>query len=139
MSLRQKGPIATLPTLDLPQQNTVAAVAKWDGIVAATHWHLHHKGEIDGADFYLGNFELGHIHLDGWVHLATNRCLRDPLVEAGFAQSFSYSGYEHWVRFAIKTDLDAKHATWLFKLNYRRLRGEDESRLITEMAKALAT
>ena len=94
---------------------------KWPGIIAATHWHLSRRDEVDGADFYIGEQELGHIHLDGEVHLATDLEMRKSLVEAGLARPFPW--YKSWVELSIRTEPDAAHAIRLFRLNYCRLTG----------------
>ena len=72
LALGRKGPAVAPPKLDQPYQTTALDVAGWDDVVAATHWHLHKRNTVDGADFYVNDRELGHIHLNGWVHLATN-------------------------------------------------------------------
>ena len=83
-------------------------------MTVATHWHLHRPAEVD---------ELGHLHLDGEVHLATSPELRAALVSAGLARRFAYRGhpYDGWVEASVRTPADAVHATWLFQLNYDRL------------------
>ena len=60
-------------------------VQSWPGVIAATHWHFNRPNEVNGADFYVGTDELGHIHLDGEVHLATSIELREALLEASAA------------------------------------------------------
>ena len=108
-----------------------AAIQQWKGIIAAAHWDLHDETRIDGADFYVGKEELGHIHLDGSVHLATVKELRVPLVNHKLAEKFPYGGtYDGWVLFNIKTEADAVQAIWLFKLNYQRLTGVGMKELV---------
>ena len=80
---------------------------------------------MDGADFYVGEAELGHIHLNGEVHLAALNGLGVALLQRGFVSPLPYGkAYGDWVSFMIRTDLDADHATWLFRLNYDRLQNE---------------
>lgn len=136
LSLGKKGPIAPPPVLDYPYQIAATAIAGWDDVIAATHWHLYRRGEVDGTDFYVKERELGHIHLDGWVHLASNQLLCNALRQNDLAQEFPYAGYEHWVSFKILTKEEAAHATWLFQLNYLRLRGMGEQNLLTMISRA---
>ena len=72
MKLSAKGRHAPPPVLNAPFQGLSEKVQSWPGIVAATHWHFSRNGQVDGADFYRGDEELGHIHLDGEIHLATS-------------------------------------------------------------------
>ena len=139
MSLKQKGAVRPPPVLAEPFERVSQALQAWPGIVAATHWHLSRNREVDGADFYVGDEELGHLHLDGDVHLATNLALAVPLVEAGLARRFPYGGsYAGWVEMSIRTDADAEHAIWLFRLNYDRLSGGAMSGLVERIASRAA-
>ena len=76
---------------------------------------------MDGADFYVGEKELGHIHLDGWVHLATNKELSQVMLKNKLAIKFPYA--QNWVMFSISNKQSVNNAILLFKLNYRRLNG----------------
>lgn len=131
MLLADKGLIAPPPLLEGPMQAASAEIQTWPGVIAATHWHLYRSTEIDGADFYVGEDELGHIHLDGEVHLATSLALREALLAKGLARPFPY--YRSWVECSIATEVDARHALWLFELNYRRLRGAKIAELLAEI------
>jgi Family of unknown function (DUF5519) len=122
LALEQKGPVAPPPVLDGPSQRVAETIAAWPGVVAAAHWHLYNAGTVDGADFYLGERELGHIHLDGEVHLATDKALRDQALTSGEAERFPYGGsYATWVMTRIRTEADADRALRLFRRNYDRL------------------
>lgn len=134
MTLSEKGPIAPPPVLNGPLQGVSETIQSWNGVIAATHWHLFRSTQVDGADFYVGEEELGHIHLDGSVHLATSMALRQALVMRGFAQPFPYSGYEDWVQSTIRGPSAADLALWLFSLNHRRLCGTPEAELLAEIA-----
>lgn len=124
MTLEEKGPISPPPQFALPIQTVSNALQTWGGLTAAAHWDLYDTALVDGADFYVGQEELGHIHLNGDVHLATINELRKPLVEAGLAQRFPFGGeYEGWVLYHIQSAETARHAIWLFHLNYLRLTG----------------
>lgn len=133
LALGQKGPVAPPPELDQPYQTTAVTIAGWDDVVAATHWHLSQRGVVDGVDFYVNESELGHIHLDGQIHLATNQFLGQELRNKGLAEEFPYAGYEHWVCFEIQSSERADHATRLFRLNYLRLQGMGEEDLLNQI------
>lgn len=124
MTLQEKGPLAPPPILSTYPQLVSNSIQQWKNITAAAHWDLYDNTKVDGADFYVGEDELGHIHLDGAVHLATINELRVPLVKNKLAKKFPYGGnYEGWVLFKITSKAEAEQAIWLFKLNYERLMG----------------
>ena len=131
LPLAEKGVFRPAPRLKGPAQKTSDAVQAWPGIIAATHWHLSDPTRVDGADFYFGADELGHIHLDGEIHLATDRLLHKALIGAGLAEPFPW--YASWVQFRIRDASDAAHAAWLFKLNYDRLAGVSPDTLIGQI------
>ena len=136
MKLADKGPMAPPPILSAYPQMVSAAIQQWKDIIAVAHWDLNDETRIDGADFYVGKEELGHIHLDGSVHLATVKELRVPLVNHKLAKKFPYGGtYDGWVLFNITTEADAVQAIWLFKLNYQRLTGVAIKELINTITK----
>ncbi len=124
MTLEEKGLIIPPPIMPPYPQMVSKAIQQWQNVISATHWDLYDSKKVDGADFYVGTNELGHIHLDGSVHLATTNELRIPLLKNNLAKKFPYGGsYEGWVLFKITSESDAKHAIWLFQLNYERLMG----------------
>ena len=127
LPLSAKGKFAPPPILDLFAQRVSAAIQTWPDIISATHWHLYRADDVDGADFYVAEDELGHIHLNGEVHLATSLELRKLLLAKNLAKPFPY--YASWVQTRIGTAAEAEHALWLFKLNYDRIKGETETRL----------
>lgn len=124
MKLSEKGPIKPAPVLAGPGQKTAEVIGSWPTIISATHWDLFNRSRVDGADFYVEEAELGHIHLNGEVHLSATNALGVPLLERGLVSPLPYGKVcGDWVSFMIRTDADADHATWLFQLNYDRLRG----------------
>ncbi|MEP7198096.1 MAG: luciferase family protein [Saprospiraceae bacterium] len=134
MTLEEKGIFAPPPTMSMYPQMVSTAIQQWRNVISATHWDLYDSTKVDGADFYLGKNELGHIHLDGSVHLATTNELRIPLLKNNLAKKFPYGGkYEGWVLFKITTESDAKQAIWLFQLNYERLNGVSIETLISKI------
>ena len=141
MTLEEKGPLAPVPTLSALLEPISQAIQGWPATIAAAHWDLFRVGEVvDGADFYVGEEELGHLHLNGEAHLATSPALGAALVAAGLAHPLRFGGaaYQGWTEFSIRTTADAPHATWLFELNYQRLRGRPENELIAEVEQHLA-
>lgn len=72
LSLKKKGRIAPPSVLGDPFQAVAQTVATLPGVITASHWHLSRNGVVDGADFYGGPNEIGHIHLNGDAHIATN-------------------------------------------------------------------
>lgn len=136
MMLSEKGPLAPVPTLAAMLEPTSQAVQSWPGVIAAAHWDLFRVGQVvDGADFYVGMAELGHIHLSGDVHLASSPALGQALVASGWARPLRFGGaqYVGWTEFHVRTAADAAHATRLFELNYQRLRGRPEAELVAEI------
>lgn len=134
MTLEEKGTFAPPPILTTYPQMVSSAIQDWKNVISATHWDLYDNSKVDGADFYLGKNELGHIHLDGSVHLATIKELRILLVEKKLAKKFPFGGeYEGWVLFKITNQNDAKHAIWLFQLNYERLIGNSTETLVSKI------
>jgi hypothetical protein len=137
MKLAEKGPLAPPPVLAAVLEPVSQAIQAWPGTVAAAHWDLFRVGEvIDGADFYVGEEELGHLHHNGEVHLATTPGLGQALVASGLARPLRWGGaaYQGWTEFSVRTAADAVHATWLFELNYQRLCGRPEGELVAEVA-----
>ncbi|HMI96688.1 MAG TPA: luciferase family protein, partial [Micropepsaceae bacterium] len=88
MRLETKGEIRPPPKLKGPAQSVSLEIQSWPGVIAATHWFLYDRVQVDCADFYVGEKELGHIHLDGELHLAVTAGLRRQLIEAGRAAAF---------------------------------------------------
>jgi hypothetical protein len=134
MTLEEKGKFAPPPKMTAYPQMVSNAIQQWENIIAATHWDLYDSTKVDGADFYVGKNELGHIHLNGYVHLATTTDLRIPLLKNNLAKKFPFGGeYEGWVQFKITSERDAKQAIWLFQLNYERLMGVSIETIISKI------
>ncbi len=114
-----KGPLAPPPVLGGPVQVVADAVAAWPGVEATTHWRLGDQTRVDGIDFYVGPHELGHIHLDGAIHLATNSQLGAEMVAEGLGKPFPWA--RGWTMASISR-LGSDAAVALFRRNYDRLR-----------------
>ena len=132
MTLAEKGRFAPPPILRSPLQAASEEIQSWPGIVSATHWHYADSRVIDGADFYVGEEELGHIHVDGELHLATSPTIAKALIDQGLATRFRWPGSE-WVMFIVRTDADARHAVWLMRLGYDHLDGVPDATLMDAM------
>lgn len=87
-----KGPLVPPPTLEGPIRGVADAVAAWPDVQATAHWRLNDPTRVDGVDFYVGPDELGHIHLDGSIHLATSPELGARLMAEGLGRPFPCEG-----------------------------------------------
>ena len=132
MKLAEKGRFAPPPTLEGPAQSVAEEVASWRRVRARTHWLLGDERAVDGADFYVGEDELGHIHLDGEAHVFHTRLVADALLAAGLGQPFRWS--RNIVVFSIEREADVAHALWLFRLNYDHCLGTPTKELLARVA-----
>lgn len=132
MKLAEKGRFAPPPPLPTHAQRVAEIVASWPEVHARTHWLLGDESEIDGADFYLGENELGHLHLDGEAHVAVSKGVRDALIAAGLAKPFRWS--DAFVVRAVKRAADVEAATFLFRLAFDRRSGVHASELLARIA-----
>ena len=114
-----KGPLAAAPRLQGDLQIVVDRVAAWPGVEASTHWHFADQGRIDGVDFYVDGEELGHLHLDGSIHLATSPKLSAELVTDRLGSPFRYA--RGWTQSGVSR-LGVEGAVSFFRRNYDRLR-----------------
>ena len=114
-----KGPVALAPRLKGDLQAVADAVASWPDVAATTHWHFADQTRIDGVDFYVGPQELGHLHLEGSIHLATTPTLAAELIDEGLGTPFAYA--RGWTQAKVAR-LGVAGAVALFRRNYDRLR-----------------
>lgn len=128
MKLSSKGRFAPPPNLPEHAQAVSTALSGWTDMHARTHWLLGDEQVVDGADFYVGQEEVGHIHLGGEAHIAVGQKLRKALIASSRAKPFRYS--DEFVVFPIRTEGDIQAALGLFQLAYDRRRGAQESELI---------
>lgn len=131
MKLEEKGKIIPPPILSKYPEIVSKEIQQWAGIISATHWEIWNRNKSNGSDFYVGELELGHIHLDGSLHVPSTKKFSQALIKAGLAQKFPYA--ENWIQFKIADDKSATHAIWLFKLHYNYLNGADEESLMQIM------
>ena len=114
-----KGPLAPPPAPGGAIQAVADAIAAWPEVQATTHWHFSDRNRVDGIDFYIGPDELGHIHLDGSIHLATTPRLGATLVAEGLGRPFPWA--RGWTMASISR-LGGNAAVALFRRNYDQLR-----------------
>lgn len=114
-----KGPLAPPPVLDGEIGRVAGAIAAWPGVTATTHWSLDHSA-VDGVDFYVSEEELGHIHLDGSIHLATSPALGAVMVAEGLGVPFRWA--RGWTLARVAA-LGEDGSVALFRRNYDRLAG----------------
>ena len=134
MKISEKGRYAPPPRLPRFAQQVSEGVGAQAKVEARTHWRLGNEEVIDGADFYLGEEELGHLHLDAEAHVAQTKAVRDALVASGLAQPFRWS--PHFVTAPVESPSDVKHVMWLFDLRRRQLEGVPVSQLLKEISQA---
>lgn len=128
MKLAEKGRFAPPPALPKHAQSVAEALADWPDVHARTHWLLGDETEVDGADFYLGDEELGHLHLDGEAHIAVGVKLRNALIAGALAKPFHWS--TAFVVLRVASTRDVAHAKWLFQLAYDRRAGMSKDVLL---------
>jgi Family of unknown function (DUF5519) len=121
MKLNDKGKFEVRPSLASPAESVALTVESWASVHARTHWQLGDETVVDGADFYVGEQELGHLHLYPEAHIAVPRALRDALFAVKLARPFRWS--QSFVVRRVKTAADARITEWLFRLAYDHLRG----------------
>jgi Family of unknown function (DUF5519) len=128
MKLAEKGCILAPPVLSGWAQTVSLKIQAWPQIVSATHWQFGDPTKVDGTDFYVDQEELGHIHLDGEIHLLLTETLYAAVIGAKLAERFRWAA--NWVQFPIEDEPSAEHALWLFQVAYDRLRGTSEGALL---------
>jgi hypothetical protein len=103
-------------------------IQSWSGIIAATHWDLYRPTVPDGADFYIGETEIGHLHFYGEAHIASDRSLCERFIADGKAQPFRFRqdpAYRYWTQVTIANEKNVLDTIELFRANYERLRLKD--------------
>ena len=126
--LRNAGPLKPASQLQGPAQDVSTELQSWPAMISATHWQLGDPTRVDGAEFHVEEGgELGHIHLDGEVHIALTKALRDQLVALNLAQPLIWD--KAWVTAPVTSPEEAQKAIWLFRLGYDRLRSTPDETL----------
>ena len=88
MKLTDKGSIVAPPVLAGWAQPVLREIQSWPNVICATHWLFGNPGVVDGADFYIDDHELGHIHLDGEIHLVLTKAVKQTIIEYCIWQLF---------------------------------------------------
>ena len=132
MTLAEKGNFMPPPVLSQYPEMVSKEIQQWDNIISATHWEIHNNNKANGSDFYVGLAELGHIHLDGMLHLPSTKEISKLLIQAKIAEKFIY--VQHWVQFKIHNQASVNQAIWIFRLHYDRLFGADDAQLIQRIS-----
>ena len=99
-------------------------MAAWPEVQVSMHWHFSDQNRVDGVDFYVGDEELGHLHLDGSIHLATTAALQAELIGEGVGVPFPYA--RGWTHGSVRR-LGVAAAAALFLRNYHRLRPQERA------------
>lgn len=137
MKSATNAPAQPLPVLVGLRRQPTEIIRSWPGVHAAIHWDTLDRSRVNGAEFSVNQAALGHIHLDGEVHLATTHALGGPLLRQGLALPAPFGrGTGDWVAFPIRTEADAEQAIWLFQLNYDRLSGVPLAKLLERLQTA---
>lgn len=87
MRLRNPGAIQPAPPLSDHAGLLAARIGDWTGVAAFTQWRLGAPGTVGGAEFHVGEGELGHIHLDATAHILLDGGIAAALREGGLGRS----------------------------------------------------
>ena len=82
MKLEEKGEIIPPPVLSKYSEIVSQEIQQWPSIISATHWEIWNRNKPNGADFYVGEKELGHIHLDGSIHIPSTQQFAKALINS---------------------------------------------------------
>lgn len=122
MRRREKGRVAPPPALPTAAQRVADEVAALPGVSVQAHWEIGSQTEVNGADFYVGEEELGHIHLDGEAHVPIGPVLARRLVAAKLARRFRWSD-----AFVVVDTANRELARWVFGLRHAQIGGATEA------------
>lgn len=128
MTRTAKGRVAPPPRLPRTAQSVADQVARLSNVTVQAHWEIGSQTEINGTDFYVGEEELGHIHLDGEAHIPIGRSLARVLIKAKHAESFPWNG-----DFVVVDTKDGDTARWLFGLRHAQIAGTTDAELRTQI------
>ena len=97
-------------------------VRRWSGVEMRPHASPYEPGASDGVEFRLSGRQIGHVHCDCAVHLALTKALKASVVRENLAEPLAIAPTSGWAMFNPTRPEDVKHAIWLLRLNYVRLR-----------------
>lgn len=118
MPLSEKGPHAPRPTLTGAAEQLARELEAWPGVIARAHWDIGDDTTVTGADFYVGEQELGHIHFGGEAHVPIGAVPVKQLIAEGRAKPFPWS--RAWATWQIDREPDIAIAKHLFELSLAR-------------------
>ena len=124
MSRTAKGRVAPAPRLAAKPQQTAELVAALPNVSVQAHWEIGSQSDVNGTDFYVGEQELGHIHLDGEAHIPVGATLAAVLVQAKLAKRFRWSA-----QFVVVDAADTEVAVWTFALRHAQIAGASDADL----------
>jgi len=128
MSRRAKGRVAPPPRLGPDAQAVADAVAAFAGVTVQAHWEIDSQTAVNGTDFYVGEDELGHIHLDGEAHVPLGHALAKVVIGAGLGQRFPWSR-----DFVVVDTADIARTVWVFGLRRAQIDGVADAELRTRV------
>ena len=131
MKLGEKGSYAPRPVLPPHAEDLANVLGSWNSVRPRTHWLLGDEQQVDGADFYVDERELGHLHLDGTAHIPQAPMVANALLAAKIAQRFPWA--QHWVVHPVVSEASARHAEWLFRLQFDHLQGGSSDLLVSRV------
>ena len=134
MKLEEKGRYAPPLRLAGRAQKVALEIASWPGVQARSHWLLGDETVVDGADFYLGEEELGHLHLDGTAHIPLGEALTRAVLDARLAVRFPWLA--GWVMTPTEDARRTEVAKFLFRLSYDRRQGSAIKELLAGVSGA---
>jgi hypothetical protein len=97
-------------------------VRRWPGVELRPHPSAITPGEADGVEFRLYGRQVGHVHSDCSVHLSLTKALKEHVIGDQLAEPLDFAPTSGWAKFEPVSLDGAKHAIWLLRLNYIRLR-----------------
>jgi hypothetical protein len=93
-------------------------VSRWPQVTVYDH-------RFGGAEFRLGDAEVGHLHPGGVVDIPFPRSIRDALLARGLAEEHRWVPNSGWLTFRVRSEKDLRHALWLMRLSYVRYKLKD--------------
>jgi hypothetical protein len=124
--LSKKGPAAQRPRFAGAAEQLALEIETWPGVLSRAHWEIGDDTTVNGADFYVGEQELGHLHLDGDAHVPMPVRQAKALIAEGKACAFPWS--DAWVTWSVRRTADIEVARALFALSFERTRALDPNR-----------
>ena len=99
-----------MPVLGAKEQIN-RAVAGWPGVKAVPH-------RFGGAEYRLGEREIGHVHGNRVVDIPFPKLVRDKLIDEGQAEKHHILPESGWVSVFLREACDVDKAISLLRLSY---------------------